>query len=147
MIQILPNLYIGDQNDCEGFEGAILHACKEPYHRQFVGYTGRALAKDHPEYLYAVRDNELALNIVDVDDPKYFAEEMINKALQFIGEHDKVLLHCNQGQSRSAGIGMLYMRTKGLLDGTFEEAEEKFKEIYPPYSPRNGIREYVRLHW
>jgi hypothetical protein len=46
MIEIHPNLYIGHQGDYEyqvkGQDGwAVVHACKEPYHRQLLGYTSR----------------------------------------------------------------------------------------------------------
>jgi hypothetical protein len=50
MIEIHPNLYIGNEHDYEfnvrresGW--CIVHACKEPYHRQALGYTGRAAPK------------------------------------------------------------------------------------------------------
>ena len=44
MIEIYPNLYIGHQGDYEylvqGQDGwAVVHACKEPYHRDLLGYT------------------------------------------------------------------------------------------------------------
>lgn len=45
MIEIYNNLFIGNEMDYEknvkrqnGW--AIVHACKEPYHRQAVGYSG-----------------------------------------------------------------------------------------------------------
>ena len=149
MIEIMPNLFVGNQMDTENFDGAILHCCKDPHHRQMVGYTTKALPKDHPEYLWAVRGSRMALNMVDVDKPEYFAESMVNAALDFVREKlnagQKVLVHCNQGQSRGPGMGLLCMRDS--MPDDFKEAEKKFKEIYPDYNPRNGIREYVRLHW
>lgn len=149
MIEILPNLYIGSQIDAEGFDGAIVSCCKDPSHRQMVGYTSRALPKDHPEYLFAIRGNRLALNIVDADKPEFFTESMINTALDFISarlaEELKVLVHCNQGQSRSPSLGLLYIRDS--MSDDFEAAEKEFRKIYPDYNPRNGIREYVRAHW
>jgi hypothetical protein len=150
MIEVKHNLWVGNTNDCIGLtDFAICHAAKEPYHRQFVGYKGRSLNKDHEEYLYALRGDELALNIVDADRKEYFADSMINMALFFISFQlyfkAKVLIHCNQGQSRSPSIAMLYMRDE--LPEDFEEAEEAFRLIYPAYKPRNGIREYVREHW
>jgi predicted protein tyrosine phosphatase len=150
MIEVKHNLWVGNQADCIGLtDFAIVHACKEPYHRQFVGYKQRALPKDHEEYLWAIRGNEIALNIIDADSKEYFAEEMIGMALNFIDTHlyikNKVLVHCNQGQSRSPSIAMLYMRDE--LPDDFEEAEEAFRLIYPAYKPKNGIRGYVREHW
>ena len=115
MIEVKHNLFVGNTNDCIGLtDFAICHCAKEPYHRKFVGYKGRALDKEHSEYLYALRGNELALNIVDADSKEYFADEMIEEALSFIKfylEHDKkVLCHCNVGGSRSPSLVMLSMR-------------------------------------
>ncbi len=89
MIEICPNLYVGDQYDFEDnvrfLEGwAVVHACKEPYHRDALGYTGRGAPKDHPEYLIARRDEGLILNLVDADDPAYIPQEIIDTAIRFI---------------------------------------------------------------
>lgn len=71
MIEVFPNLYVGSEQDEHLARGApcwfIIHACKEPYHRQALGYSGRAASKDHPEYLIAHRLGRLILNLVDVD--------------------------------------------------------------------------------
>jgi hypothetical protein len=151
MIEVSHYLFVGNQNDCKGLEGqdfAVVHACKYPYHRSFVGYA-KQLPKDHKEYLWAIRGKEIALNIIDADNKEYFAESMINTALTFIERHlgfgMKVLVHCNLGGSRSPSIAMLYMRDE--LPDNFEEAEEQFRLLYPPYNPKNGIREYVKNHW
>jgi len=62
MTEIHPNLFIGNENDYEfkvkNREGwNIIHACKEPCHRQTLGYSGRGAPKGHPEYLMAKREN------------------------------------------------------------------------------------------
>lgn len=158
MIEILTNLYIGNQDDYERKvklqEGwAIVHACKEPYHRQALGYKGRAADRNHPEYLIAKRGNRLILNLVDVDNPEYISKEIIDTALQFI--HDnlnqglKVLVHCNQGQSRSASIGLLYLAkyTDNLTSENFIDAEKEYIELYPLYNPANGIRTFMLQNW
>lgn len=149
MIEVSKNLFVGKDADCIGFNGSICHCAKEKWHRAFVGYTGRACPKDHPEYLYAIRSGEIALNMVDVDNPAYHSEEMVNAALDFIrgslANGLRVLVHCNQGESRGPSIAMLSMRNE-LLD-LFEEAEDEFRKLYPAYKPKNGIREYVRQHW
>ena len=119
MIEIMHNLFIGSQSDYENivkYESGwyVIHACKEPYHRQALGYSGRAVSKDHPEYLMAERENRLILNLVDVADPAYIAKIIIDKAIGCIAGHInemKVLVHCNQGASRSATIGLLYLHS------------------------------------
>lgn len=156
MIEVAENLYIGSQDDYESnvkfqTDWFVIHACKEPYHRQTLGYTGRAVANTHPEYLLAERDNRLILNLVDVADPKYIAKEIIDKTIAVIDEnigHKKILLHCNQGMSRSATIGLLYLHHVGIIStDVFQEAEREFLKLYPNYNPANGMRVFAEKHW
>ena len=158
MIEIFPNLCVGDQDDYEGYVRlqvgwSVVHACKEPYHRDALGYTGRGAPKDHPEYLVAIRDERLILNLIDADNPAYIPTEVINAAIRFIaeklGDGKNVLLHCNQGMSRSPAIGLLYLvsHTDLLPASSLSDAEEKFQEIYPPYCPAMGIRGYMQQNW
>ena len=160
MVEIYKNLFIGNQDDYEGkvrtqANWAVVHACKEPYHRQALGYGGRGAPKDHPEYLVAKRENEsrIILNLVDVDNPDWVSPIIIDEAIQFIKRNlesgKNVLVHCNQGMSRSAGIGLLYLATQGLFRGkSFEVAENKYREsIYPEYNPSQGIRGYIIRNW
>jgi len=156
MIEICSNLFVGSQSDEATIRGKpgwfVVHACKEPYHRQALGYTGRAASKDHPEYLIARREGRLILNLVDVDNIAYVSPQIVDAALETIHENiatHKVLLHCNQGLSRSPSIGFLYLaRYSKVFDGlNFESASERFAQIYPPYSPAKGMADYVRLNW
>jgi hypothetical protein len=166
MREVFPNLYCGNQSDYESIENdclknlstqdfvmwSILHACKEPHHRDFVGYTGRGCPKESHEYLYAERGNRLALNIVDAPDARFFDKSMIDKALDFIDEKlkagMKVLVHCNQGESRSPSIVLLYLIGEGIIKGdTLEDCEAEFMRVYPEYNPGAGIRGFVKEHW
>jgi len=156
MIEITKNLFIGNQDDYErevryNNNWFIIHACKEPYHRQALQYTGRAAPKTHPEYLIAKRENRLILNLVDVDNVAYIPAEIINAAISEIErniEEMKVLVHCNQGQSRSATIGLLYLAHIGIItNNSFIEAEQEYRGLYPQYSPANGMREFANLNW
>lgn len=158
MIEIYSNLYIGDQNDYEHTvkyqnNWLVVHACKEPYHRQILGYRGRGAPKQHPEYLIARRDSRLILNLVDADNPAYIPKEIIDAALDFIHEGLQsgmpVLVHCNQGQSRSPGIGLLYLatHTDRLPTHSYQEAETVFRTLYPPYNPAGGIRGFLTQNW
>ena len=158
MIEIYPNLLVGDEGDYEyqvkGQDGwAVVHACKEPYHRQLLGYTGRGAPKDHPEYLLAERGSRLYLNLVDANDPKYILEEVIDKALAFIheklAEGLKILVHCNQGESRGPGIGFLYLlrHTDTLLKTSLDDVLASYRQIYPPFHPGRGILGFIAEHW
>lgn len=157
MIQIHSNLYVGDKNDYEGkvrnnLSWGVVHACKDPYHRKAVGYSGRGAPKHHPEYLIANRGNRLILNLIDPENPAYIPKEIIDEALSFIDQYlndgKKVLVHCNQGQSRSPGIGMLYLAKEGIIEnGSFNEALMEFKKIYPLISMAGGMAGFLKKNW
>src|SRR5471032_2821911 len=113
MIEVHKNFFVGAETDEQGIRGQsgwyVIHACKEPYHRQALGYTGRGAPKNHPEYLIAPRDGRLILNLVDVDNVAYIPAEIIDAALAAIHQNitsSKVLVHCNQGMSRSPAIAL-----------------------------------------
>lgn len=155
MIEVCKGLFIGSESDYErdvrlrrGWH--VVHACKEPYHRLFVGYKGRGCPKDSPEYLWALRGGRLALNLVDGDDPQWVPDGAVDAALEHVSrwlEEGPVLLHCNRGASRSPVIGMLWMRSRGLLPEDFAAAEERFRTLYPPYAPARGMRLYAMGRW
>jgi hypothetical protein len=158
MIEVAPSLFIGDENDYElavrhqaGW--CIVHACKEPYHRQALGYQGRGAPKEHPEYLIAKRGNRLILNLVDAPSPAFFSTEIFDVALDFIDDALKagnnVLVHCNEGFSRGPSVGLLFLaaRLKTIPSSTFEEAEAAFIQLYPTYAPKPGVRGFMQLNW
>jgi len=157
MTEIFPNLFVGHEGDFEyqvkGGEGwAVVHACKDPYHRQLLGYTTKGAPKG-PEYLVAVRGDRLYLNLVDVDDPAFIHVELVEKAIAFIHEKlcggKKVLVHCNQGESRGPGIAFLYLlrHTPALPKTSLADALGVFQRIYPAFHPGPGIAGYIAAHW
>jgi hypothetical protein len=153
MIEVMPRIWVGSQSDYEAgdWDGPwrFVHACKEPHHRQALGYTTRGALADHEEYLVARRDNRIILNLVDTADPKFVHKEMIDAALEFMREsvrkNAQVFVHCNQGRSRSPTIAMLYMAP--ALPEEFEEAEAYMSVIYPDYAPAKGMQEFARENW
>lgn len=162
MIEIFPSLYVGDQTDAahlmdradQPYDGwFIIHAAKEPWHRRALGYSTPGAPKTHFEYLIARRPNRLILNIVDVADPTYIRDEIIEAALEAIDQAinvygKKVLIHCNQGQSRAPTIAMLWLKHHTDFEGrSHAEAVEFFKALYPPYAPAKGMAEWARQHW
>ncbi len=90
---------------------------------------------------------------MDAPDPAYIPGEIINTALEFIDASlragNRVLVHCNEGCSRSPGIGLLYLAkyTDRLPGGDFIRAEEVFRSIYPPYNPKSGVRGCMVANW
>jgi hypothetical protein len=164
MIEVLENLFVGNQLDYEKQvfspehdgpppDWVVVHACKEPYHRQALGYTGRGAPRDHDEYLFAFRGNRLCLNLVDAANVDYVNKALIDAALKFIGDNlaegKKVLVHCNQGQSRGPSIALLHL---GQVDPRFRglsaaDAMLKFQGLYELYEPAEGIAGYVLANW
>ena len=157
VIEIFPNLFIGAEQDYElNVKGkpdwVVVRACKEPYHRQELGYKGRGAPKDHPEYLIARREKRLILNLVDAPNSAYIPKEIISAALEYIHEglsnSQKVLVHCNLGESRSPSIGLLYLAIYvDKFPKEFENAEKAFREIYPSYNPGLGMRGFMVSNW
>lgn len=131
----------------------VIQACKEPYHRQAVGYTGRSAPKG-PEYLMARRDNRLILNLVDAEKGLYIPKELIDATLfeleTRINNEEKVFIHCNNGESRAPTIAMLFMlsRDPSINSKSAEESIKLFKaKYYPNYAPNKGIREFLDFYW
>jgi predicted protein tyrosine phosphatase len=158
MIEIHPGLFVGPQTEYESrirleSDWAIVHACKEPYHREAVGYTTVEPDQDHPEYFVARRGIRLSLNLIDARDPTGIPPEAMDAAVAFIHEQlaagGRVFLHCQMAMSRSPGIAMLYLgtHTDRLPQSGFDEALSKFCKLYPPFSPRPGILEFLRRRW
>lgn len=156
MIKVYENLFVGNQNDEQLLRGSpgwfFVHACKEPYHRQALGYKGRSAPKGHPEYLIAQRNDRIILNLIDADNVRYIPHEIISTAILAINQNiqtKRVLLHCNQGHSRSPSIALLYLSlyTKLFSGMTIDDAIAAFKRRYPPYAPARGMAEYVRMNW
>lgn len=155
-LEVCENLYVCSQSEYEKMDAiwlsnnfSICFCAKDPYHKRIVGYI-KNLDKSNPEYLYAERNRILSLNMIDVDDVKYFSDKMINKALEFIeseiAKGYKVLVVCNKGESRSPSIALMYMLKHGFFKGygTFEMVKPAFREIYPNYLPKKGIEEYTK---
>jgi predicted protein tyrosine phosphatase len=158
MIEVHPGLFVGPQVEYESrvrheSGWAVVHACKEPYHREAVGYTTPTPPEDHPEHLIARRDTRLCLNLLDAPDPADIPAEVMDAAVAFIHEHlmagGRVFLHCQMAMSRSPGIAMLYLgtHTDRLPAASFDAALVKFTEVYSPFSPRPGVLGFLRNRW
>jgi hypothetical protein len=157
MVEIFPDLWIGTEFDYESkvkgqLNWDVVHACKEPYHRRLLGYSSPGAPKNHPEYLFAIRENRLFLNLVDAPNPAFISKLIIDTALDFIHsgleKKHKVLVHCNLGESRSPGIGILYLaKYTDLLPKAFPDAEIEYKKIYPYYNPAGGVHGFLITNW
>lgn len=155
MIQVTEKIFIGTDRDCtfntpDGW--CIIHACKHPCHVKAVGYKG-SLPKSHPYYLILEKDKHLVLNMVDMERELHpaFTNPIMEAAMNFIEkyiEENKVLIHCNQGQSRSPSIALIYLARTGVINNvSFMDAAKEFKNIFKPYQPGKGIMAYMNRNW
>lgn len=153
MRKLIDNLYVGDGESLKSInkDFYVVHAAKIPWHKSMAGYKQNALPKDHKFYFWVESSDEIALNLIDADNSDYIPKQIIDKAIDCVRLHIKhrpVLVHCNQGHSRSATIALLYLATIGEYRGfSFDMAERKFAKIYPEYLPGKGMREFARKYW
>lgn len=159
MFELFKNVYIGNEADYYQIQNtpdwAVLHCCKHPFHCLFVGYKGN-LSPMHPDYALKRLGNEMALNLVDMDrfSPTYldFNRKMFEVAFAFLDEYRekryKILIHCNQGESRAPTLGMLYVARLGAYNYVgFEESVQRLRMVYPQYAPKNNIYQTVAALW
>lgn len=158
MKEIYKNIYVGNAMDAQSLIGdydwAFVHCCKT-FHQSMLGYRG-SLLKTDPNYAFYRQGSRLALNLVDMDNfSKDYLDhyhKMFQTAIDFIDEqllqNKKVLLHCDQGESRGPSIALLYMGSKIKFGSVeFEEAKEKFMAIYPNYSPKGCMYYNLKELW
>lgn len=161
MIEVYSKIYVGNESDAYSLinknkEWAILHCCKNPFHCDMVGYKGN-LSQSHPNYPYIIKGNRMALNLVDSPQYSYnefwhnFFINMFNNAFNFIDNQlsmgKKILIHCNQGESRGPSIALLYLISKGKNEDTFENTVKTFIIKYPSYNPKAGIYGNIKDSW
>ncbi|MCO6455886.1 MAG: dual specificity protein phosphatase family protein [Pirellulaceae bacterium] len=132
----------------------VVHATHEPCYRRAVGRYASDVPQADPEYLHARRGDHLVLNLIDAPVEVDIPIELYETALQFVNDGlnagGRVLVHCNQGVSRSASIGLLYLKrfTSVLPDGDYDAAAKWYeREIYPAFNPGKAIRYFLRNNW
>lgn len=158
MINVLPpNLYVGsifDLNQTGGQGWAFVHAT-QTIHYRILGWDRKYNKpdKNHPNYILYEEGNRLSLNWVDGEAFLYSwsGPETFIKVLDFIDKqigNRKVLVHCDQGESRGPTTGLLYLakRSGTIPCESFLVAKREFTKIYPSYLP-GGIGEYVAMNW
>lgn len=130
---------------------AVVHACKSPCHQSVIGYNGN-LSKTHSNYLVLEQTYDLFLNIIDPPVP-LFMPELFTSFLSFAIKHwragKKLLVHCNQGESRAPSLALLFL-AKGLSvinSSSYQAARKEFEIFYPQYKPGKGIEAYFTQNW
>ncbi|MFC2118340.1 dual specificity protein phosphatase family protein, partial [Bacteroidota bacterium] len=140
------NLFVGDLNDSLNVDNnnwAIVHAT-QTIHYQLFGWnrTSNKPDKNHPNYIFYEKDNRLSLNWVDGKANLYewSGNDKFIKILDFIDKwlpQRNVLVHCDQGFSRSPSLCLLYLakRIKIISDESYQDAKTGFLRLYPEFSP------------
>jgi predicted protein tyrosine phosphatase len=155
MIEVFENLFVGNDEDCRSMMNdvwSVIHACKIHCHQKAVGYKG-SLKSSHPNYLIYERNEHLFLNMVDMEQEllPLYTNPIMKAAISFIEKHiadKKILIHCNQGISRSPSIALIYLAHIGALaNDSFENAAKDYFKLYPMYKPGNGILKYMIRNW
>jgi predicted protein tyrosine phosphatase len=154
MEEVYENIFVGADDSCvksRNEDRAVVHACKHPCHQ---GAVGGQVSQSHPNYLVLEDESDLYLNMVDMDGKQKheFMQPMVSATLEFVDEFQEakqVLIHCNQGQSRSPTLAMLYLakRTDELPDDSYLVAANEFRDLYPRFSPGQGIQLYLQDYW
>jgi hypothetical protein len=152
---IIDRLYLGSDDDvprAKGYGWARLCVCKDGIdsHRSLLGYTTLGAPKGK-DYLVARRGDVMALNVIDVDDPKMIPEEPLWAGLKFIDEQRQkgrtIFVHCNAGHSRSPSLVMMYLRSIGELPEYFPAASKIFRTLYPKFDPGKGMKAKIHDMW
>src|SRR5665213_144771 len=154
MIQLgNTNIYIGGRQDSilrNDPSWAVVNTAKT-VHCEIMGWG--TPPRDHPNYIIYEAEQLLSFNWVDGAAHLYNWSGPVAfvQALNFIDrwyETKKILISCDQGQSRSPTVALLYSakRLQIIPDDSFASAMNEFQTLYPSYSP-SGIAEYVSAHW
>jgi hypothetical protein len=136
---------------CGDDEWAVVHACKSPCHQRAVGYQNN-LSPSHKSYLVLARDQDLYLNLIDPPAPLFrlpsFIEFLAFAEKQWVSGR-KLLIHCNQGESRAPSLALLFLakRRAVLDDSSYSSARAGFEKLYPAYKPGRGIQKYFTANW
>ena len=155
MKEINKNLFIGNDYDCANCssnpEISIIHACKT-CHQKALNYS-KSLPNTHLNYLVYEIGTHLFLNMVDMSNellPK-FTNPIFKHAIDFINreiQNKKILIHCNQGHSRSPSLGMMYLAINDIIPKiSYAEAKAEFVKLYPEFAPGTGIMLYMQHNW
>ncbi|MCS3936971.1 putative protein tyrosine phosphatase [Salinibacter ruber] len=90
--------------------------------------------------------------MIDPEQPLFqreMFEDFFSFAKRWLENEDRLLIHCNQGRSRSPSLALLLLatHTDEVPTGSFVEARGVFKELYPKYQPSRGIQSYLQNNW
>ena len=131
--------------------GLLCTPARAPATKGQWGYRG-SLSQDHPHYLALEQGTDLYLNLVDPRTP-LFMPSSFNSFLAFsqvqLNEDRKILIHCNQGESRAPSLALLLLAklVGSIPNDSYRAARAAFEALFNGYNPGMGIRNYLADHW
>jgi len=151
-------LYVGGLQDrklVDNVDNFAIVSCVSSLHYQLLNKKKGELKQTDSEYiLWTNGDKLMSLNWFDGSESMYDYSGVVTfeLILDFIADQlyrgSKVLIHCNQGLSRSPSVALLYLakRAHMISSESYDVARSDFEKIYPEYAPK-GIADYLRKHW
>ena len=102
------------------------------------------LSEDDNASIYATN---IEFHNFEIEDNCLYKTELINYSKFIRGiidnNHDKnILIHCNEGQSRSVSVILFYLMTKHKL--SFDESRDFIKKIKPDIRPNDAFEQVLR---
>ncbi len=127
---------------------SVIHACKHPCYVRRI-HPAKSYPPQDERYLWVEDDNDLFLNIIDPPEQLLFKTESMKKVLSFGKSRPRILVHCNEGKSRSVSLAILLWSVLGDGHDTFDEAKRQFELAHPdlPHTPQRGIQRFLAKHW
>lgn len=123
----------------------VIHACRECFKR----------VKTDDEY--AVLDEHgLYLDLVDSRRSMDFNIDLFKVGIRFLEDHliadpkagYSVVVHCSKGNSRSAGIVLVFLaRQRKLAGQNYEAAHRDMVRLDEGYYPGTGIMNFMSENW
>jgi predicted protein tyrosine phosphatase len=124
-------------------------------HQEAVGYRV-VLPHDDPHYLALEDTDNLFLNLIGPPTPLFQVDSFRHfrdfAESRYLGAHQSLLIHCNQGQLRAPSLAMLFLAKDlhVLPDDSYASAVEAFAPLaatLPRYLPGLGIQQFMAEHW
>ena len=93
--------------------------------------------------------NYLGSDLLNKIEADIIASTLTGSYLSLVSDYVKpMLIHCNQGLSRSPSIGMVYLARKNKITPTsYLDAKSEFISVYPDFLPGRGIELYLKNNW
>ncbi len=137
MFHIIDNIYLSNLRDAQNYnlirENNIRAVCRLSEDKNSSIYGPDILFKN-----YEIEDNFLYKDELIV-----IAENIVSTIVIPAQKYNmNVLIHCNEGQSRSVSVIIYYMITR--RNYTYDDALNHIKSIKPDAKPNNAFAEILR---